>query len=160
MNLEELKSLVKEIVKKASSLKDKYTDQVNIPVNYACIFSQSKEEYDHLINITNEMGKVIKETKSGPLFHIQPLETISGKLLLLKIRNPDPTRPERGDADFTVNNYPEFKEKYLSQNGFKLMLKDDFEMIELMEPGFDVRVYFSDPPLDKQLRLVIDGPVL
>jgi hypothetical protein len=153
MNVNDLLLLVKESVEKATKLKDKHTNQKNAPVNYACIFSQSKNEYDDFIDVTNKIGKVVKETPSGFLYHIQPLDTISGKLLLLKIRKPDPTRPERGDADFTVDNYPDFKKKYLSQDGFKLMLKEDFEMIELMDSEFDVRVYFSDPPLDKQLGL-------
>jgi len=152
MNIDDLKSLVKEIVEKATQLKNKHTNQSDALVNYCCIFSQSNEEYESLVNVTKEIGKVIKETPTGPLFHIS-LDTISGKLLLLKIRKQDTTRPERGDADFTVDNYLDFKKKYLSQSGFKLMLKEDFEMIELMDSEFDVRVYFSDPPLDKQLGL-------
>ena len=152
MNVDELILLVKEIVEKAIKLKDKHTNQNSALVNYCCIFSQSNEEYESLINVTNEIGKVIKKTPTGPLFHIS-LETISGKLLLLKIRKPDTTRPERGDADFTVDNYPNFKKKYLSQSGFKLIERETMEMIELVDSEFDVRVYFSDPPLDKQLGL-------
>ena len=154
MNVNELKLLVKEIVEKATKLKNKYTDQVNASVNYAYIFSQSNNEYESLINITNEIGKVIKATPTGPLFYIQPLDTISGKLLLLKIRKSDNTRPERGDADFTVDNYLNFKKKYLSQEGFKLIERETMEMIELIDSEFDVRVYFSDPPLNKQVGVV------
>lgn len=33
------------------------------------------------------------------------------------------------------------------------MDKPDFYMIELIDSDFDVRVYFSNPPLDKQLNL-------
>lgn len=33
------------------------------------------------------------------------------------------------------------------------MEKPDFYMIELMDPKFDVRAYFSNPPLDEQLNL-------
>jgi len=77
---------------------------------------------------------------------------------LLKIRKPDPTRPELGDADFTVENYPEFKQRHLSKTGFSLIQKrKDFEMLELADPKFHVRAYFSNPPLDKQLKV---GPVV
>jgi hypothetical protein len=96
---------------------------------------------------------VVEETSTGPLFHIQPLNTIAGKLRLLKIRKPDTTRLELGDADFTVSNYPEFKKKYLSQKGFSLIVRKNFEMIELVDPKFSVRAYFSNPPLDKQLGI-------
>jgi len=153
MNVENLKQLVQEIVKKANTLKNKYTSEKNAPVNYACIFCQNDEQYDSLVALVKEIGKVIKETPTGPLFHIQPLDTIAGKLQLLKIRKPDATRPELGDADFTVSNYPKFKKKYLSQKGFKLIVRENFEMIELTDPPFNVRVYFSNPPLDKQFGI-------
>ncbi len=107
-----------------------------------------------MIEAAEKIGKVIKETSTGLLFQIEPLETISGVLKLLKIRIPDPTRPEEGDADFTVSNFSNFKNKYLSKNGFELIKREDFVMIELMDPEFNVRAYFSNPPLDKQLGII------
>ncbi len=98
------------------------------------------------------MGVVVKPTSTGPLFRIKPLKTVSGDLRLLKIRLPDPTRPELGDADFTVRDFSTFKKSHLSRKGFRPIPRD-FEMIELMEPGSDVRTYFSNPPLDEQLGL-------
>ncbi len=148
-----MENLIKNIVKNAESLKDKYTDQKNVPVNYACIFCQSEEEQTNFLKEAHKLGAIIQETPSGPLFKIS-LDTISGKLQLLKIRKPDPTRPERGDADFTISDYPSFKEKYLNQAGFSLIQKENFEMIELYEKDNRVRVYFSFPPLDKQLNLI------
>ena len=39
--------------------------------------------------------------------------------------------------------------------GFLLIVKNDnFEMIELVDSNFNIRVYFSNPPLDKQLGIV------
>ena len=149
-----LTQLVEEIVKKANNLKNKHTSEKNAPVNYACIFAQSKEQCNNLTMVAKEIGSVIKETPTGPLFHIQPLKTVSGNLKLLKIRKPDPTRPELGDADFTVENYPEFKNKYLSKTGFKLIPRENFEMIELVDSKFNVRAYFSNPTLDKQLGIL------
>lgn len=145
---------VQDIVLKAKALKDKYIEYKDIPVNYACIFSQSEKEYEQLNKITKEMGNVIKETSSGYLYHIAPIDTVAGKLQLLKIRIPDLTRPELGDADFTVADYLNFKNKYVSQKGFKLIPREGFEMIELREEGYDVRVYFSYPPLDEQFGII------
>ncbi|PIU73411.1 hypothetical protein COS78_02415 [Candidatus Shapirobacteria bacterium CG06_land_8_20_14_3_00_40_12] len=153
MKMEDLKNLVKNIIEKATALKNKHIDDKNTPVNYACIFSQSKEEYDELVEASRKIGKVIQETPTGLLFHIEPLETVSGVLKLLKIRIPDTTRPERGDADFTISNFPEFEKKYLSKSGFKILRKPDFYMVELMDSDFDVRAYFSNPPLDRQLNI-------
>ena len=154
MNTVALTRLVEEIVKKANNLKNKHTSEKNAPVNYACIFAQSKEHYNNLTMVAKEIGSVIKETPTGSLFHIQPLKTVSGNLKLLKIRKPDTTRPELGDADFTVENYPEFKNKCLSKTGFRLIPRESFEMIELIDSKFNVRAYFSNPPLDKQLGIL------
>ena len=153
MNAEDLKNKVKSIVENATVLKDKYVEDKNTPVNYACIFSQSKEEYDDLVEVTQKIGKPIKETPTGLLFQIEPLQTVSGVLKLLKIRLPDSTRPELGDADFTVLNFPDFENRFLSEPNFKLIEREDFKMIELFDSEFNVRVYFSDPPLDEQLGI-------
>jgi hypothetical protein len=153
MEIRALKSLVEDIVKDAELLKNKHIKDDDSKVNYACIFSQTQEEYQELVAVSSKLGKVVKETPSGPLFHIQPIKTVAGNLQLLKIRLPDATRPERGDADFTISNYPGFKEEYLSKKGFKLIPRDNFEMIELMDPESDVRAYFSYPPLDEQLGI-------
>ena len=138
----------------ANDLKNKHTSEKNAPVNYACIFAQNKEQYDTLLMVAEQIGYVIMETPMGPVYHIKPLKTVAGDLRLLKIRKPDPTRPELGDADFTVENYPEFKKRYLSKTGFKLIPKrEDFEMIELVDPKFNVRAYFSNPPLNEQFGI-------
>jgi len=153
MNIEDLKIRVKDIVEKATALKNKYIDDKNTPVNYACIFSQSKEEYDKLVEVAQKIGNIIKETPTGLLFHIWPLKTVSGILKLLKIRIADITRLEKGDADFTVSNFFEFEKKYLPKAGFRLIEREDFVMIELIDSEFDVRAYFSNPPLDIQLNI-------
>lgn len=155
MDIDSFRNLIRKIVEDARSLKDIYTDQIGAPVNYACIFSQSEEEYQSFLRLANEIGALIKETPSGPLFRIY-LKTVSGKLQLLKVRKPDPTRLERGDADFTIADYPAFKEKYLEKEHFKLIPKDGFEMIELYDHKEPVRAYFSFPPLDLQLGILDD----
>jgi len=151
MDINELKGFVKNIVTDSKKLKDIYTDEINAPVNYACIFSQTQEEYEELKVVVGLFWKVVKETKSGNIYHIEDLPTVSGNLKILKIRKPDITKPERWDADFTVNNYQEFKEKYLNKPWFRLIERTYMEMIELMEENNDVRVYFSNPPVDRQL---------
>ncbi|NTW75876.1 MAG: hypothetical protein HGB34_03160 [Candidatus Moranbacteria bacterium] len=84
---------------------------------------------------------------------VQPMPTVAGPLRVLKIRIPDETRTERGDADFTVPDYPAFRKAVIGTPGFTHIPRADCEMIELMEPGADVRAYFSDPPVETQLGL-------
>ncbi len=153
MSLGEFVKRIQRIVKESCELKNEFTDQQNAVVNYACIFCQNQKEYDKFLSLARQIGKIIEETPTGPLFHIKDLETVSGKLKLLKIRKPDKTRPEKGDADFTIFNYPDFKVKYLNKPGFSLIQKEKFEMIELVNPKFNTRVYFSNPPLNQQFGI-------
>jgi len=153
MDLEELKTLVRAIVAEAAKLRDARTTEQGAPVNYACIFSQSGQEYESLLKAVGQLGKTVQETAMGPVFYTGPLETNAGPLRLLKIRKPDPKRKEQGDADFTVADYPAFKEKYLGKPGFGIIERPEMEMIELADPAFTALAYFSHPPLGKVLNL-------
>lgn len=153
MTKEALQKMIKSIVSQAKELKDKHIKGDNGIVNYAAIFSQDDNEYEDLIEAIKEIGEVMLDTKTGPLFKIALLDTVAGSLELVKIRKPDKSRSERGDADFTVDDYDKFKKEFLDKEGFKLIQREDFEMIELMDSKFNVRAYFSNPPLDKQLKV-------
>ena len=146
-----LENILKEIVVEARTLRDKHTTEFRAPVNYVAVFAQTKFEFIKLLNAVSELGKVIKETSTGPLFLIRTIETVSGPLRLIKIREPDTTRPERGDADFTVDDYVKFKAQVLTKSGFSVIERPEMEMIELVDPKFSVRAYFSNQPLIKQL---------
>lgn len=151
MDQEDLKNIAKDIVRKATYLKNKYTDQKEAPVSYVAIFCQNDDEFEEFTKIVKKFSSVIDETPTGFHYKIPPLNTVSGPFQILKIRVPDKTRPERGDADYNVKNFEEFKKKHLPLKGFKLIERKNHEMIELMEPGADVRVYFSNPYIDKLL---------
>lgn len=143
---------VRAIVRDACALKGAHTDEQDAPVNYACLFAQSDAEHAELVEAASKLGSVIKETPTGPLFQVS-IETSSGLLRLVKVRRPDPTRPERGDADFTLSDYEAFKRAHLGTSGFSLVERPQMEMIELVETGSDVRVYFSHPTLEVQFGL-------
>ena len=153
MTTSELQELVQDIVKQASNLKDKHANQKDAPVHYVAIFAQTKKEYEDLLNIAKQIGNVLKDTPTGPVFKIEPIDTIAGSLRILKIRILDPTWPERGDADFAAKDYQNFKTRYSPKAGFKLIQRETFEMIELIDPAFNVRVYFSNPPVESQYKL-------
>lgn len=153
MSSQELKTLIQGIVAEASKLRDAKTTEHQAPVNYACVFSQNEQEYESLLEVAKQLGGAVQETAMGLVFYIEPLETISGNLRLVKIRKPDIKRTERGDADFTVADYPTFKETYLGKPGFEIIKRPNMEMIELADPEFDVLAYFSNPPLGKTLNL-------
>ncbi len=154
MNTNDIYELAKDIVKKANDLKNKYTDEINAKVRYVAIFCKNDEEFNNYIEILkNDSNEVVDDTYSGPVFKIEGIETVSGILKLLKIRRYDDEHLDLGDADFNVSNYEKFKNKYVDNPNFKLISREDYEMIELMEEGYEVRVYFSNPPLDVELGI-------
>jgi len=153
MKIDELKTLVRDIVADALRLSAAHTSEQKAPVNYACVFTHSTAEYEEMVKVARQLGPVAQETPTGPVFHIAPLSTAAGTLRLLKIRRPDPKRPERGDADFTVADYDSFKNTHLGKPGFSLIKRTNMEMIELIDPSYDVIAYYSHPALADVLKL-------
>lgn len=152
MTIDDFNKIIDYIVEKSVDLKNKYVKE-ELKIDYVCVFSQSQEEYDHFIGLASSLGKIAQETKTGPVFKFNsPPQTIAGKPNLLKIRIPDKTRPQGGDVDFNTD-YEKFKAKYLNDKNFTLIKRENFEMIELRDEGFDVLVYFSSIPLSKQLGI-------
>ncbi len=156
MNIDELKNLVKNIVTDSFRLSVTHTSEKKAPVNYACVFTHSTSEYEEMIKVASQLGPIAEETPTGPLFQITPLSTKAGTLRLLKIRRPDPKRPERGDADFTVADYDSFKKTYLEKPGFSLIKRPNMEMIELIDPSYDVIAYYSHPTVADILKINLD----
>jgi hypothetical protein len=147
--MDDLRTVVNQIVSKSVELKNKYTEEKTAPVEFACIFCQTDEEYKKFTDEVKELGKVVEDTPTGFTYLLsEPLQTIAGPLSLVKIRMPEKSRKERGDADFNTN-YSEFKNKYLNQPNFELIKRDNFEMLRLSEPGNNVMVCFSNTPKSK-----------
>lgn len=153
MTTDELKKLAQEIVAESRLLSAAHTSEPKAPVNYACVFTQSTVEYEEMVRVAHLLGPIAQDTPTGPVFHIAPLSTVAGELQLLKIRRADPKRPERGDADFTVADYESFKKEHLGRPGFGLIKRTEMEMIELIDPAYNVIAYYSYPTLATLLKL-------
>jgi len=152
MNKNELGEIVNYIIERGLlALKD--TDKKNAVVDYVAIFSRDENEFKNLELVAETMGKEVdKETaKTGRTFLLnEPLNTSAGILSLIKVRKPDATRPQRGAPDFKIQNYQQFRDKYLQSSGnFTLMTRKDYEMIEIK--GVDVLVYIPDKTLGERM---------
>lgn len=158
MTIDDIIKLAKDIVIEAKKLSALRTDQGEASVNYACIFTQSQSEYDDMVALMQTVTNIAADTRTGPLFKVDPISTVAGSLQLLKIRRPDPNRPERGDADFTIEDYATFKVNHLAKPGFKLIERENMEMIELIDPKFNVLAYYSHPPVAEVLKIRLDMP--
>jgi len=138
--------LVKSLVAKCISLKNRYVEEKELIADWVCFFAQSEEEYQDLIKKADGYGHIVKDTDSGPIYRLdKQIQTEAGLPRVVKVRKPDITKPELGDVGFNTK-YLEFKEKYLDKNQFTLIVRDKFEMIELKEKGCDVMCYFSSVP--------------
>jgi len=153
--MQTINQILEFIVPKALELSRLYAEDEKLPINYACIFCQNDTEFEEFNKQAAEAGSVIEDTPTGPLYKFnKSLETVAGPLWLLKIRKPAASHPQRGDADFTLENYNSFKEKHLQdKEHFKLIGRENFEMIELRDEGFPVLAYFSSIPLTVQLGI-------
>ncbi|MFH1072624.1 MAG: hypothetical protein V1743_04305 [Nanoarchaeota archaeon] len=144
MNEYEFNTLINYIVDRGIKAIHDNTEETSFAVDYVAIFSKNDAEFQDLLafartlgtetdKITGKTGVTIKLYKSIP--------TKAGVCSFVKIRKPDPTRPQRGAPDFKIDNYTGFKQKYLQTSGnFTLMVRKDYELIELK--GVDVLVYF------------------
>ena len=142
-------------ISKALELNQIYLPCEIVKINYSAIFCQNDAEYEQFNKEASRVGAVIEDTSTGPLYKFhKPFQTVAGPLWLLKVRKPDLTRPQRGDADFTLQDYNFIKEKYSgNKEHFRVLDRGNFEMIELRDPKFDVLSYFSNIPLTIQLSI-------
>ena len=143
----ELLALVKTIATKSEILKNKIIGLYKTDLRWVCIFTQSQAQYEKIESILAKAGRAVDDTPSGNVYKIPSVETDAGSFEILKNRKPDPTRPEFGDCDFALNDYESFKRENLGRDGFKLIKRTNSEMIEYMETGGDVRIYFTNPPV-------------
>ncbi len=144
MSKQELQKIVDYIVSQGLKAIRDNTDEQSLSVDYLGIFAKDEPEFAALDALVSTLGTPgdVTATPTGTTYILyEPLNTPAGPLKVLKVRKPDPTRPQRGAPDFRVNDYPSFKEQYVSRgHNFTLMLREQYEMLELK--GVDVLVYF------------------
>ncbi len=154
MNKNELEKIVNYIASQGLAVFED-TNEKNPEIDYLAIFSKSEDEYNKLEKIAQSLGEEMdKENhKTGRTFLLrEPMETPAGILTSIKVRLPDATRPQRGAPDFKVQNYQQFKDRYLQSSGsFTLMVRRDYEMIEIK--GVDVLVYVPSKTLSERIAL-------
>lgn len=157
MNKEKLQEIINYIAQQGlKTIKENTSNEQQAALDYLAIFSKDEDECKGIDRVLEPIGEdVDKEvSKTGRTFKLfEPLTTPVGPIYLLKVRRPDPTRPQRGAPDFRVPSYDQFKEKYLKDGGnMTLMIRSAYEMIEIK--GVDVLVYIPSHPLSERLEVV------
>lgn len=143
--------IVNQIVSDSQKVIAKNLNDEKLDLDYVAIFSQSESEFDNLMSKIKHLGTVAEDTKTGQTFLLKtPISTPVGPLSLIKIRIPDSTRTQRGDTDFR-SDFNLLKNKYQNLPNFKLIDRGEYQMLELIDPVFNVRVYFSSVPLSSDI---------
>lgn len=152
MTEEQFFSIIDYIINQSISLLEKYVSEENLSIDFVDIFSKDEQEKKELLEIANQLGRVIDKPETGTTFLLNSsYPTKSGELCLIKVRNADKGKTQRGAPDFKVGNYWEFKDKYLNLENMKLIERKDYEMLELRDDDYDVLVYFPNELLSGAL---------
>jgi 2-polyprenyl-3-methyl-5-hydroxy-6-metoxy-1,4-benzoquinol methylase len=151
MITEDIEKIIHHIVSQSTILKNKYTNETNARVEFCDIFCDEDTEYLQLTEVIKKMGKIVYAVPTGKIYSLyKPIDTVAGKLRLVKIRKPDVKLRFRGDADFNTD-YPKLKRQYQNHPNFELIIRERFEMLRLSDPDFDVMTCFSNIPVKKWL---------
>ncbi len=145
----DLRQVIRQIVDSAYSLATGQTADWPMKASWCCIFTQTQKEFSNWTSLAESRGILAKETKNGPVCVIPPIATDAGLVRVVEVRAPDEIRVGRGDADFRVEDQAAFKSKFRNRDGFSLMERQDFEMIELLVAECNTRAYFSNPPVEQ-----------
>lgn len=130
------------IATQTTSLCKKITGKT-YPIGSLTVFSHGQEEFEKLKEILFTLGELDHEN-NGPFVKLhEPIQIGKDRIELLRIRRPDPDRPQVGCNDFEAPSYEEFKEEFLAKNpgNLRLVVRPEYEMIEFFDPDFDVLAY-------------------
>jgi hypothetical protein len=148
-----LDEVVERIVVTTDAMLQAHLPHIDARISYCAVFCKSDAERDSFLKQLPRGAVLADTTATGPVYIVPAIATVRGSLRVLKIRNPDSTRTERGDADYAVSRYSDLKAAVLGRAGFQLIQRADYQMIELLDEKYDARVYFSDPPVEQHARI-------
>ncbi len=140
-NKEKLLEAVRYVAAETTKLALKTVGRT-FPIRSLTIFSHGETEYSFLTGLLADMGDS-DSFNNGPRIELsEPIEAGGHRITHLRIRRPDPERPQAGCSDFETD-YGIFKREYLLRHPDNLILikRPEYEMIEFRDKDFDVFAY-------------------
>lgn len=140
-NEQELIEQVKYVAKQTSRLAKKIVGKT-FPIKSLTIFAHSQLEFDSFTKTSSRMGKPYSY-HNGPIVELNKSVEVEGnRIIYLRIRKPDPERPQVGCNDF-VTDFENFKREYLPKHpkNLRLIKRPEYDMIEFHDPSFNVLAY-------------------
>lgn len=147
------KGIVHGVTEKANRLlEEKQIDQDAGQIDYVAIFPKNQDGYNSLMVSLGQAGEPVRVVPTGTVFKLrEPLETPHGIVGMVRIRIFDPSKSQLGYVDYALENYGEFKEKYLTSGVVNITHSaDGVEMLTLENE--EVIIYFPETPLGKSLE--------
>lgn len=142
-NISELLQVVHSVAENSTRLSEEIIG-TSFPIHSLTVFSHSEKEFKFLKELLNTMGAPYNENNGPRVVLHEPIIVGDNAVIThLRIRKPDPDRPQVGCNDFDVEDYEAFKTEYLSRFPENLFLieRPDYEMIEFRHPDYDVLAY-------------------
>ena len=150
MHSDSYEDIVKYLIEKAENLLNykRITDGI-VQIDYVAIYPKDEQEKAALLDSLKTISVPIKTTPTGTVFKLgKPIQTISRKVLLLKIHTVDPLKQQRGYIDYQVEDYESFKRTNLMNNSVEITENADrMEMLTTSEN--EIAIYFPENPLGK-----------
>ncbi len=122
-------SIAIEIADNASRLlhKLKVTDT---NLEFISVFAQNAEEYERYLEELLNIGNLFDESSTGVFISLErPLSTSLGGISVIKVRKPNEERRDLGNANYYVNDFQSFLNKYSKTDYFSV--SSDSEGIKL-----------------------------
>lgn len=143
------------IIKQGLSTITSCTSETQPRVDFVNIFSHDDGEFDELLTCLKDLAEPTTTHTEGTgitFYFPDPLSTTAGPLQWVRLRKPDPRRPQRGGLDFKVENYDAFKKECFSKNSgdYGLIIRTGFELVEIK--GVDVLVYVPNITMSEMMR--------
>ncbi len=114
---------------------------ITFPISYITVFSHYEEEYLGLLKIWNNLW-ISSETNNWVKISLfKEIDLYNSIIKNIRIRKPDPYRTQVWCNDFKIADYYNFKNNYLGNKNLRLIIRDNYEMIEFFHPDFDVLSY-------------------
>lgn len=141
-NKEELITALSYVIVQTSELSRKIIGE-SLPVTSATVFAHYPNEYEYLIAILHERGTSHDEVNGLRVVLHEPLAVGGNLITHVRVRPPDPYRMQVGCNDFNIDDYENFKKKYLETHpgNLRLVQREAYEMIEFFDPDYDVLAY-------------------
>jgi len=112
------------------------------PIDTLCLFTHSRAEYEFVLAAIQKYGP-ISDFSHGATTYVQTNVTIADhRITLLGVRQPDPTRPQVGYADYPRDDYQTLLTSLEQYPGAQEITSGRGQsLIELRDPDFDILGY-------------------